>query len=176
MSENDTAVKAENTESSVRILSDYEVRVLAVALDAKNGTGWCDEGFNQSMRKLDLPTKPDTTSNSNQITVTVPTAGSVTYRLSSGSVTTEAEALAAIANMVASDNRSVSGQNGLRYGTRGPVEFDTTKATFTGLPDGTDSRTDEQKQWDSAMEQVKAFRAGATVDTEDESDDDGDDY
>jgi hypothetical protein len=170
MSENATVEKAENTEFTPRVLNDYEVRVLAAALKAKNGNGWCDNGFNETMRSLDLPTKPQDEYNHNTVTVEVPTAGTVTYRFDRGDVTTAEEALAKVQYQIDRDKESVGRQSGLRYGSRGPVAFQTDEVKVTGLPDGTDTRSDERKQWDAALAQVKALDATATDDDDEETD------
>ena len=169
-----TAEVTEKTEFTPRVLTDFEVKVVAAALKAKARTGWCWDGVNGTLRDLGLPTRPEPRNSISvgDIVVTIPTTGAIEYRLSGGSVATREEALAAVAHMIARDTNAQP----LNYGRRsGSLGFNTDEATVTGLPEAepVDGRTDEQKQWDAVMEQVNALRAAdSTFRADDDEDDD----
>lgn len=151
---------AENTEAAQadpgpRKLTPAEVKVLSVALAAKQREGWCDSGFNTAMRELGLPEIAYDTHGGENVTVEVPTSGTVCFTFPPG--TDPEQALMQAARYASIDRNA----NRLEYGRRGaPLEFDFTQAKVTGLDDGVDKRSPEKKQWDAALAQVQAYREG----------------
>lgn len=164
MSDEVTTTTDAPAEAGPRKLNPYEVRTLSVALAAQARTGWCNEGLNESLRELGLPEKPS--KRYMRQFITVPTTGSVRYEFSGAS---KEEALAQVQRYNGANAR----YNRLEYGQRGgPLQFDMANAVFEGF-DG-DSKTPEEIQWESAMEQVKAYRAGNPDAADDEDDEDDD--